>query len=406
MSVEGVMNTIATQDASESMGASIGHTGQPAGSSSTGKPVVSGIDDIFNLYDPSGEESEAEKNGIELKEDDKKIPDELNNQKVKEAKKEENKQEEKPEEEKKAEVEAKKDPDNANLPEKVKVKVNGNEIEVALQDVINSYSGQQEIQRRFTEFDKQKKTWEKETAQEKEFSSYVKNEIGELRGSFDSLINQYQKNGYIDQDPLSSVNQLLDKMGINSNMFNRALFEHNLPEYAKFFNMTDVERDAYFTKKENDYLRRKEQGFTERDQQVKLREEKQRQDFELIKSAGLDSVKYDELSSELLEAGHKDLTAEKVVEYAKQKPTLDKVVQVFQKVGSDPTQDERARTVFKIFSDFPETTIEEVLDHLDPQRAALKSAKVLHQKQSKVAKVPPQTDEDEELLDQLEFFRR
>jgi hypothetical protein len=406
MSVAQVMETMATQDATESMGASVGNTGQPAGSSNTGKPVVSGIDDIFNLYDPSNEESEADKNGIEFKEDDKKIPDELNNEKPKDEKKDEPKEEEKKEEGKKPEVEAKEESKQSNLPERVKVKVNGNEIEVPLQDVINSYSGQQEIQRRFTEFDKQKKTWEKESAQDKEFSQYVKTEIGDLRNSFESIIGQYQKHGFIDKNPLEAINQLLDKMGINSNMYERAVFEHQLPEYAKFFNMTDIERDAYFTRKENDYLRRKEQGFTERDQQVKLREEKQRQDFELIKSAGLDEVGYQSLSNELLEAGHKDLTADKVVEYAKQKPTLEKVVKVFQEIGVDPTQDGRAKTVFQLFTDFPDTTIDEVLDHLDPNRAAIKSAKVLQEKQPKNYKVPPQTDEDEELTDLLSYFRR
>ena len=55
----------------------------------------------------------------------------------------------------------KKEEKQTNLQDKVKVKVNGQEIEVPLQDVINAYSGQQEIHRRFTDFDKQKKAWEK-----------------------------------------------------------------------------------------------------------------------------------------------------------------------------------------------------------------------------------------------------
>lgn len=399
MSVANVMETMMTQDATESMGTSTVNTGQPAGSSSTGKPVVSGIDDIFNLYD-GGEESTADKNGVELKEDKTTIPDELNN----EPKKEEEPKEEEKKEETKTE-EPKKEEPKTNLPEKVKVKVNGNEMEVPLQDVINSYSGQQEIQRRFTEFDKQKKAWEKETAQEREFATYVKSEIGDLRTSLDSLVRQYEHNGYMEKNPLEVVNQLLDKMGINSNLFERAVFEHQLPDYAKYFNMSDVERDAYFTKKENEYFKKQSEKLSERDQLVKQRELKQQQDFELIKSAGLDSVKFEELQSELLEAGHKDLSPEKVVEYARQKPTLEKVVQVFQEISSDPTQDPRSKTVFKILSEFPDTTIEEILEHLDPQRAALKSAKVLQGKQPKTTKVPPQTDHDEEFDEMMAFYK-
>jgi hypothetical protein len=295
--------------------------------------------------------------------------------------------------------------ESTKLPERVKVKVNGQETEVPLQDVINSYSGQQEIQRRFTEFDKTKKAFETEKNQLNEYNNYVKQEIGDLRDSVSSLVGQYEKNGYMEKNPLEVVNQLLDKMGINSNLFTRAVFEHQLPDYAKFFNMTDVERDAYYTKQENEYLRRKEQGFTERDQQVKLREQKQQQDLEIIKSAGLDSVKYEELASELKDAGHNDLTPEKVVEYAKQKPTLDKVVNVFQQIGVDPTQDPRAQTVFKILTEFPSTTVEEILDHLDPQRLALKSAQVLAAKAPKGTKVINPKAEDSEFEDMMNYYK-
>lgn len=397
MSVSAVMDTMASQDATETMGASSIGTGGSTQSSGESKPTVKSIEDVFNIYADGEDETPAAKNGIELKEDKTKLPDELNNDVVKEEKVEETKSEEKT-------SEVIKD-DKPATPDLVKVKINGVEKEVPLQDVINSYSGQQEIQRRFTEFDKSKKAFETEKTQLTQFNDYVKQEIGDLRQSFSGIISSYEKNGYIDADPLVAVDKLLDNMGINSHTFRRAMFEHQLPEFAKFFNMTDIEREAHYAKQENEYLRKKEQGFNERDQQVKLSQEKQRKDFDLIKSAGLDSVKYGELESELLEAGHKDLTAEKVVEYAKQKPTLDKVVQIFDTIKADPMQDPRARTVFKILQEFPETTVDEILDHLDPQRAALKTAKVLDAKAPKVNKVASKKGEDTDFDEMMDFYK-
>jgi len=195
-------------------------------------------------------------------------------------------------------------------------------------------------------------------------------------------------------------------MGINSNLFERALFEHMLPDYANYFNMSDVEREALFTKKENEYLRKKEQGFTERDQLLKSQQEKQRKDFELIRSAGLDSVKYEELSKELENAGFKDISPEKVVDYAKQKPMLDRIVKVFNEAGQDPMSDERAKTVHKLLTEFPDTTDEEILEYLSPDRVAMKKAQVLNQKGTKVPKVAPQKNEDAELNEMLNWFRR
>jgi hypothetical protein len=405
MSVSDVMNTMMTQDATATMSADVTSGSQPSGIAGS-KPMVKSVEDVMSLYDDYGDDSEASSNGVKLKEDKTTIPDELNNTVPKELNSEK-KTEEKEEKTEESVPETSKDviKESNELPKTVKVKVNGAETEVPLQDVINSYSGQQEIQRRFTEFDKTKKAFESERKEMVGMNDYVKQEIGELRSSFDSLISQYQKNGYMEKNPLEAVNQLLDKMGINSNLFERAVFEHQLPDYAKYFNMTDVERDAYYTKKENDYLRKKEQGFTERDQQVKFREENQRKDFELITNAGLDSVKYDELQSELLEAGHKDLNAEKVVEYAKQKPTLDKVVKVFEELGTDPLQDKRTQTVFNLLKEFPETSIEEILDHMDPKRAALKSAQVLAAKAPKVNRVSSAKGQDSDLDEMLNYYK-
>lgn len=402
MSVSDVMNTMMSQDATATMSADVTSGSQPSGSAGS-KPMVKGVEDVMNLYDDYEDDSPAAKNGVALKEDKNTIADELNNTVPKELNSEEKTEEAK--EESVPETSKEVINDSNKLPDMVKVKINGAETEVPLQDVINSYSGQQEIQRRFTEFDKSKKAFETEKKDLVGMNDYVKQEIGDLRSSFDSLIGQYEKNGYMDKNPLEAVNQLLDKMGINSNLFERAVFEHQLPDYAKFFNMTDVERDAYYTKKENDYLRRKEQGFNDRDQQVKVREEHQRKDIELIKNAGLDSVKYDELQNELIEAGHKDLTADKVVEYAKQKPTLDKVVEIFNTLGADPIQDERSRTVFKILQEFPETSVDEILDAMDPKRAALKSAKILDAKAPKIARVSSAKGEDSDLDEMLNFYK-
>lgn len=403
MSVSDVMNTMMTQDATASMGADMTGGSQPAGSADA-KPMVKSVEDIFNLYDGSNDDSEASNNGITLKEDKNKLADELNNQ-VEKTDITEKKEEDEDAVDKNAETSQNVIEEAKKMPDMVKVKINGAETDVPLQDVINSYSGQQEIQRRFTEFDKTKKAFETERTQLNEFNGYVKQEIGDLRQSFDTLVGQYQKNGYMDKNPLEAVNQLLDKMGINSNLFERAVFEHQLPDYAKFFNMNDSERDAFYTKKENDYLRRKEQGFTERDNAVKLREEDQRKDLELIKNSGLDSVKYDELKNELLDAGHKDLTADKVVEYAKQKPTLDKVVEIFTELKADPSTDERARTVFKILKEYPETTVEEILDTMDPSRAALKSAKILAAKAPKKTVAPSQRGADADFDEMMDFYK-
>lgn len=413
MSVENIMNTMASQDATSSLGVDSIGSSLPSGQTETGKPTVKGIDDVFNIYSNSKEESAADKNGVKLKEDEKNIPDELNNKakdaKGVETKKEETEEteetEEKQEEPKEETTEEPKKEDLLDTSKTVKVKVNGVEKEVPLQDVINSYSGQQEIQRRFTEFDKQKKAFETEKTELVKFNEYAKNELQTVRVEFDQLVRQFETSGTIEKDPLSAINQLLDKMGINSNTYNRALFEHMLPEYAKFFNMTDVERDAYFTRKENEYLRKKDQAINERSQQLKTQEEKRQKDYEFIKSSGLDDVQYESIKSELLDAGAEGLTPQQVVEYARQKPTLERVVKISEEAKLD-LSDPKVFKVKELLTKFPETTDEEILSVLVPERAAINASKVLQEKKPLVKRAPVHTDEDKELDEQLKFYRR
>ena len=411
MSVEGVMNTIASQDATSSLGADMTSTSIPAGQSSTGKPTVNSVDDIFNIYSSTGDETETDKNGVELKEDKTKIPDELNNAKgvetKKEVKEEEAKEEEKVEEKTEEKTEENLDPKTQeNLKnDLVKVKVNGVEKEVPLQDVINSYSGQQEIQRRFTEFDKTKKAFEAEKTELVKFNEYAKNEMSTVKSEFETLVRQYETSGAIEKDPLGAISQLLDKMGINSNTYNRALFEHMIPEYVKFFNMTDTERDAYFVRKENDYLRKRDQSINERSQQLKTQEEKRQKEFQLIRENGLDDVQYESIRNELLDAGAKDLAVEQVLEYAKQKPTLERVVKISEEAKLD-LSDQRIAKIKEILIRFPETTDEEILNVLVPERAAINASKVLQAKKPVVKKAQPFSDEDKELDEQLNFYRR
>jgi len=396
MSVENVMNTIQAQEAATDMTvegeSSAGHS-QPQSSTKT----VRSIEDLFNATYESDDVTEKESKPMEKEE--KVIPDAKDKVTAKP-------KEEKTDDSEKTEEVKSDTTEETQKDQNFKVKVNGIEKEVPLQDLLNSYSGQQEIQRRFTEFDKQQKSFEKDMAQEREFTNFVKNEYGEFKQFINSMVNQYENTGYVDKNPLTVVNQLLDKMGINSNLFEKALFEHMLPDYANYFNMSDVEREAFYTKKENEYLRKKEQSFAERDQQSKLHEEKRRKDFELITNAGLDSVKYESLAKEMSDAGFKDLTPEMVVDYAQQKPLLDRIVTVFNEAGLNAIGDERAKIVHKLLKEFPNTTNEEILEYLSPEKMALKKAQVLNQKGTKVPKAAPQKSEDKELDDMLNWFKR
>ncbi len=292
---------------------------------------------------------------------------------------------------------------------KFKVKIDGQDVEVTLEELTNGYSGKQAISKRFTEFDKEKKTFQKEKEQILNDQKYVRGEVDELRNSFSTHIEEFKKNGFTSKNPMAALDTLLDKIGVDSYAFNRAAFEHNLPEYAKFFEMSEVEQDAYFVKKENEFFRKKEQTFAERTKQAQSQQERQRQEFDLIKQSGLSTDSYNLHFDELEALGEQDLSVERVLEFARVKP-------IFDQAGSFVAKTHKAgdialiQEVARLLMEFPTTTESEIIEHINGSEQAKKAAKTLKNKENftvkKAKKASNESYFTEEEMNEFNDIRR
>ena len=252
---------------------------------------------------------------------------------------------------------------------KVKVKVDGQEIDVSIEELKSGYSGKQAISKRFTELDNEKKSFAKEKSQVLADGNRMREEIASLKGGFEAVVSEFTKNGFTSKNPSILVDQLLDKIGIDSHAYNRAVFEHNLPEYASFFEMDDVQRDAYFAKKENEFLRKKDQTFAERTREAQANQARQQQEFNLIKKSGLSVDDFNQHFEELADLGSEDLSVETVLEFAKVKPIFDKAGEIISKTPRAGDV-ELIQSVSRLLMEFPNTTEEEIIEHVTGKKAA------------------------------------
>jgi hypothetical protein len=264
---------------------------------------------------------------------------------------------------------------------KFKVKVDGQEIEVTLDELTNGYSGKQAISKRFTEFDKKEKAFSKEKEQILNDQKYIQKEVNDLRESFKSQVDEFKKNGFNSKNPGAALDTLLDKIGVDSYSFNRAMFEHNLPEYAKFFEMDETGQEAYFVKKENEFFRKKEQTFAERTEQAQAQQQRQRQEFDLIKASGLTTDSYNVHFDELEALGAEDLSVEKVLEFAKVKPIFDKAGSIVAKT-SKANDIALIQDVSRLLMEYPNTDEQEIIEHIDGTAEEKKAAKILKDKEN------------------------
>jgi hypothetical protein len=372
--------------------------------------IESGADRVKSIMD-----SDYEQKDESIEPEDKKIMDDQTpsskpedkkeKKEPKSDKKDEKEDEEKGEKEDKEE-EKKEEEKKADEKKKYKYKVDGVEIEEELSDeeVASAISGRKAIQKRFLEIDKEKKSVQKERETFNKDFEYVKSELGTLRSSFEDVISDFTKTGQVNKNPVDGVYNLLDKMGLDTKEYDKALFFHFIPEVAKFMDMDENGREAYLLKKENGWLQKGRDKLAEKEHQANEYRSKLESENSLKRQAGLSEESFTELKEELeTKHGLQNLTTEQVVQWNSERPFYNRAEAIAEKVpGVDVIK------VAKILLEFPETTDEWMLEQFGYKQILEKKAM-----SELKGKIPPKpsakkvtsedTEEDEEFFKQ---FRR
>jgi hypothetical protein len=328
---------------------------EPTGTASNGDRMSSIMEDDYET--PTNEPSEPEEDGIE----DEQIP---SSEKPKIEKKKEPKEgsEENTEEENEEENEVKKEEPKPTDKKKIKFKVDGQDVEeeVSEQDLINNYSGQKAIQKRFNEIDKIKKEHAvKEENFQKEFN-YIKQEMQDVRASFSNAIDDFTKTGSVKGNPTEGIFNLLDNLGLDTKEYDKLLFSHYIPEVARFLDMDENAREAFMLKKENGWLQKGRDKLENERKQTAEQRRKLEEENSLKRQNGISEESFKELKDELEgKFDLKGLTTEQVIQWSKEKPAYTRAESIAEKIpGSDIVK------IAKILLEFPSTTDEWMLEQL------------------------------------------
>lgn len=384
---------------------------------------MSRLDDVMEMEDDSSESSGPASNGDRMSsimEDDyepvdepAKDPEETeikddpipSSDKPKEEKEKKEKKEYKEEEEDDKKKEEKKEEPKPTDKKKIKFKVDGQEVEeeVSEQDLINNYSGQKAIQKRFLEIDKSKKELaQKEDNFQKEFN-YVKQEMQDVRASFSTVLEDFKKTGRVNGNPLEGIFNLVDNLGLDVKEYDKLLFSHYIPEVARFLDMDESAREAFILKKENDWLRKGSDKIESQKKQNAEMKRKLEEDNSLKRQNGISEESFNELKSELEGRFNlQNLNTEQVIQWSKERPSYTRAEAIAEKVpGIDVVK------IAKILIEFPDTTDDWMLEQLGYKQLLEKKAS--EELKSKIPPKQPQKkksmddEEDDELFKQ---FRR
>lgn len=170
---------------------------------------------------------------------------------------------------------------DSELPADQIVDVNGESVPIG--DVVNSYIGQAEVQRRFTEFDKHKKQWEQDVVKRFEESEA-------LTASKLKKLNELSKQG----DHFGVLQVVAEFAGKDPIEFEQQMVNQALEMADKFTEMTEDELKAHWAEKKAEAARRELKRREEKDKEKESEAEREATIKKQINKMGLSEAQFAE----------------------------------------------------------------------------------------------------------------
>lgn len=400
MSVENAMANFESDQTST-------HSGEVNESSSIGSRVSSIMDadyDVDNKETPPEPEEDGKKDKTPIKNDKDEDDAKTKKTEKKEAEKEEKDKDQKKEDKKEGENKEKKESEK----KLIKYKVDGVEVEeeVDEQELINNFSGRKSLQKKFTQLDIEKKTFQKEKDALETRNKTIEDYLNGNKLKFEKIISNFEKKGVVEGDPTEAFFDMIDKMELDVSKYDKAMFFHYVPLVADFLDMSDAERKAFLLEKDNGWFRKKQESFAQKEEANRQYRAKLESENSAKREAGLNEEQFVELKEELqsmLEDGAK-VDVSKVLEWHKIKPSFLRAKSLVDKAGKG--------NVWKLtglISEYPDTTDTELLTALGYKESEQK--KLETELKDKIPSRPTVTKKqkaefDEEDLELIKQFRR
>jgi hypothetical protein len=202
---------------------------------------------------------------------------------------------------------------------KMKVKIDGQNEEVTIQDLINNYSGKQAWDKKFTEIGNDKKS----LVQEKQMVERQKGEIKDLLGPVISTIKDPLKNP---MDAIIHLAEKLDTTGDLAYAIEKRMLEANLDTLVELSAMSDDQQRAYFLEKQNARLLKSSERRIQSEQETAKSNQLRGHVDQLREAYKVSVEQYSEAFEELKRLPNAaNVTHEHVVDWASLKPLVPQV---------------------------------------------------------------------------------
>lgn len=211
-----------------------------------------------------------------------------------------------------------------------KHKVDGEEVDVELQELLNNYSGKVSYDKKFQEFSSQKK----------EFETY-KQEYDTDIEAISNYVNNF-KEKMSSENPMAALDYFAEFSGMKPHEFRRQLINAMIPEVNRVSKMSADQYRNEYLQAENAYLQRQQESENVRIQEKQAQEELRNEIQQVQEAHNMSEESFIQSFQELSESDYEgDITPQAVAEYYMHSAAFSKADEILSQVNENLANDEK-----------------------------------------------------------------
>lgn len=226
----------------------------------------------------------------------------------------------------------------------VKHKVDGQEIDIKLQELLNNYSGKQAWDKRFQQLDAEKKAY---MAERQMIEQYI-TEFG----------NKVKNN-----DSIGAIEYLAQFAGVNQLEFRRMVRDSLTPQIQKFLEMDESQRKLFTQSEELDFLKKQRESESQRMVEEQSRRQLENQVVEFQKARSLSEEDLVKLHDDIRQSYDGEITLDIMANVLDAEARYVRADKVLSSVDSSLKEvDQNINLLVKVMKDNPEFSDEDLID--------------------------------------------
>jgi len=238
----------------------------------------------------------------------------------------------------------------------IRTKVDGKWEKPTLQELKDNYAGKVAYDEKFSSLGDERKAHE-------DTKATYEAEIDGLRGHMGNIAGLVKNAMAGEGNPLDAMDYLLDLMGADTVQFNKLAYENMANDFDVYAQMTEVERESHWMKKENAVLTRNQESLKTNRATEQAQAELSSKVNSLREAHGISEEAYVSAAEDLKAEGYENVAPESIVQAAQLKPllaTADSMIEQYLDQLTDEEASSLAVDIATNMHETPELTQEQV----------------------------------------------